>query len=288
MNARVGHQVHLELVDIDVERTVEAQRGGQRADHLGDQTVEVGVVRALNVETATADIIDGLIVQHERDVGVLEQRMGGQGAVVRLHHRGADLRARIHAKVELALLGVVHREALEHQRAKARTGAAAHRVEHQEALQTFALIGQLADLVQSLVDQRLANGVMTTGKVVGSILFAADQLLRVEELAVLTGTHLIDHGRLQIDVERTRHVLATTGLTEEGTKRLFTAGLGLAASVHINESSVRLDAVLKAIKFPAAVSELDTALAKMDGDDFTHFDGRKEKKKEKGKLREKK
>ena len=43
---------------------------------------------------------------------------------------------------------------------------------------------QFARPVQHQVDDLLADGVVSTGIVVGSVLLACDQLLRVEQLAV--------------------------------------------------------------------------------------------------------
>lgn len=57
---------------------------------------------------------------------------------------------------------------------------------------------------------------MTAGVVVGSILLAADQHLGVEELAVATSTDLVDRGRVQVDEERSRNMLAAASLREEG------------------------------------------------------------------------
>ena len=57
------------------------------------QTVQVGVRRALDVQRPAADVVHGFVVQHHRDVGVLEQRVRGQHGVVRLDDRGGDLRA---------------------------------------------------------------------------------------------------------------------------------------------------------------------------------------------------
>jgi hypothetical protein len=57
---------------------------------------------------------------------------------------------------------------------------------------------------------------MTTGEVVGSILLATDELLRVEELTVVTSANLIYHSRLEINEYGTGRVLPSTGLTEEG------------------------------------------------------------------------
>uniref|UniRef100_A0A0A9DTQ4 TUBA3 n=1 Tax=Arundo donax TaxID=35708 RepID=A0A0A9DTQ4_ARUDO len=57
---------------------------------------------------------------------------------------------------------------------------------------------------------------MTTGEVVGRILLAADELLRVEELAVGTSAHLIDHSGLKIKEDGTGRILPCAGLTIEG------------------------------------------------------------------------
>jgi len=51
---------------------------------------------------------------------------------------------------------------------------------------------------------------VTTSVVVGSIFLAANQLLRVEELAVSSSSDLVDDGRLQIDEDGTRNVLTGT------------------------------------------------------------------------------
>merc|ERR1719158_1016932 len=50
VDPRVGHQVGLELVQIDVQGSVEPQRGSDGGDDLADQPVEVGVAGPLNVK----------------------------------------------------------------------------------------------------------------------------------------------------------------------------------------------------------------------------------------------
>ena len=57
MDAWVGHQVGLELSHVHIQGTVETQGCREGGDDLGDQTVEVGVGGALNVEVATTDIV---------------------------------------------------------------------------------------------------------------------------------------------------------------------------------------------------------------------------------------
>ena len=73
MNSRVRHKIGLELGDIDVKGTVESEGGGQRGDNLGNESVQVGVGWSLDIEVSSADIIDGLIVDHDGDISVLEE-----------------------------------------------------------------------------------------------------------------------------------------------------------------------------------------------------------------------
>merc|ERR1719376_1460487 len=84
VDAGVGDEVGLELSDIDVEGTIEAEGGSEGGDDLGDKTVEVGVGGALNVEGTAADVVDGLVVEHDGDVSVLEERVRGEHGIVRL------------------------------------------------------------------------------------------------------------------------------------------------------------------------------------------------------------
>ena len=49
VDAGVGHQVGLELRQVDVQGSVEAQRGGDGGHDLADESVEVGVGGALDV-----------------------------------------------------------------------------------------------------------------------------------------------------------------------------------------------------------------------------------------------
>ena len=240
-------------------------RWGVGGSALGDQAVQVGVGRALDVEVAAADVVERLVVDHERHVGVLEERVRRQHAVVRLDDRGGDLGRRVERERELRLAAVVDGEALEQERAEAGAGAAADRVEEQEALQAGAVVGELADAVEDEVDNLLADGVVATRVVVRRVFLARDQLLRVVELAVRARAHLIDDRRFEVDEHRARHVLARAGLGEEGVEGVVAAADGLVRG-HL---AIRLDAVLEAVELPARVTDLDAGLTEMDGDDLT-------------------
>ena len=62
IKSQFAYQVGLELSEIDVEGTVESERGGDRGDNLTNQTVEIRVGWSLNVQVAAADIVDSLKV----------------------------------------------------------------------------------------------------------------------------------------------------------------------------------------------------------------------------------
>merc|ERR1712166_1578727 len=64
-------------------------------------------------EAQGSDIVDGLVVKHDSNVGVLEERVGGEHGVVWLNNGGGHLWGWVHTESELGLLAVIDREALE-------------------------------------------------------------------------------------------------------------------------------------------------------------------------------
>lgn len=67
---------------------------------------------------------------------------------------------------------------------------------------------------------------MAPGKVISSIFFATDELLRVEQLPVCSGSHFIDHGGLQVQEYGTGDVLPSSCLTEECIECIISAAHG--------------------------------------------------------------
>jgi hypothetical protein len=260
VDTRVRHQVGLELGKIHVEGAIETQGGSQGRHHLGHQSVKVGVGRALNVQVAAAHIVQSLVIEAEGAVGVLEQGVGRKHVVIRLNHGGGHLGSRGHGERQLGLSAVIHGQALQQQGTKTRSSTTTGGVEDHETLQTSAVIGELADAVQDQINDLLADGVVTTSVVVGGILLAGDHLLGVVKLAVSTSADLIAHSGLEIDQDGTRNVLAGTSLGEEGVEGVIATADGFVGR-HL---TIGLDSVLQAIKLPASVSGLDTALADMD------------------------
>ena len=151
VDTRVWDQVGLELVQVHVEGTVEAQARGDRADNLSNQAVEVLVVGTGNVQAAPANVVDSLVVDKERAVRVLNGAVGRKDGVVGLDDRGGDARSRVDGEFELALLAVVGREALKQEGTESGTSTTTKRVEDEESLERRAVVcfGQQAQCAGS-------------------------------------------------------------------------------------------------------------------------------------------
>jgi hypothetical protein len=126
-------------------------------------------------------------------------------------------------------------------------------VEDQETLETSTVVGELADTVQSQVDEFFTDGVVTTGVVVGSIFLTSDQLFGVEQLTVGTSADFIDDSGFEIDENATRDVLAGTSFREEGVEGIVTTTNGLVRR-HL---TIGLDTVFQAEQFPAGITDLE-------------------------------
>lgn len=92
MNARIRHQVGLELVKIDVQSTLESEGGSQRRGDLGNQSVQVEVRRLFNVQVLLANVVNSLVVEHEGTVHVFQESVCREYGVIGLNDRGTDLR----------------------------------------------------------------------------------------------------------------------------------------------------------------------------------------------------
>jgi len=266
MDTGIGHQVGLEFSDINVEGTIETQGGGQGGDDLRDETIQVGVGGAFDIEVATADIIESFVVDLVGDIGVFQQGVDAQHGVVGFHDSGGDLGATPDGEGDLGLLAVVDGETLHHQRSETRSGTTADSMVDHETLETGAVIGQLTDAIQAQVDDFLTDGVVTTGEIVGGIFLTGDQLLGMKQLTIGSGADLIDDGGLQIDEDGTGDVLAGTGFGEEGVEGIITTANGLVGG-HL---TIGLDAVFQTEQFPAGITDLDTGLTNVQTEGFTH------------------
>jgi hypothetical protein len=260
MDSWIWYQVSLEFGDINVKGTIESEGSGEGGDNLGNKSVKVGVGWSLDIEISSADIINGFVIDHDGNIGVLEEGMGGEDGVVWLNNGGGDLWGWVNGESELGFLTVIDGKSLEEKGSETGTGSSTNGVEDEETLETSTLIGKLSDSIEAEIDDFFTDGVMSSGEVVGSIFFTGDKLLWMEQLSVGSGSNFIDNGWFEIEEYGSWDVLTSTGLGEEGVESIITTTDGFIGW-HL---TVWLDSVLKAEEFPACVTDLDTALTNMD------------------------
>lgn len=140
MDAGVRNQVSLELVEIDIERTVEAQRRSDGADDLSDEAVKVLVGGARDAEVAAANIVDGLVIDEECAVRILNGAVGRENGVVRLDNGRGNARSRVNGKLELHLFAKLRGKTLLEESAEARASTATKRMEDEETLKGVAVV----------------------------------------------------------------------------------------------------------------------------------------------------
>ena len=171
MDSWVWHQVGLELSNINVQSTIESEGCSEGGDDLSDESVQVGVGWSLDIEVSSADIVNGLIIEHNGDISVLKEGVGGEDGVVWLNNGGGHLWGWVDGESELGLLSVINGESLEEEGSETGSGTSTDGVESKETLETSALISKLSDSVEAEINNLLTNGVVTSGEVVGSIIF---------------------------------------------------------------------------------------------------------------------
>jgi hypothetical protein len=240
MDSGVGDEVGLELGDVDVEGSVESEGGGQTGDNLADESVEVGVGGPLDVELSSADVVDGFVVEHDGDIGVLQEGVGGQDGVVGFNNGGGDLGTGVDGETKFGFLSVVDGKSLKEKGSESGSGSSSDGLEDQESLESGTVVSELSDSVEAEIDAFSSNGVVTSGEIVSGVLLSGDELLGVEQLSVGSGSDLVDDGGLKIDHDTSGDVLAGSGLGEESVEGIITSSDSLIRG-HL---SIRLDTVL--------------------------------------------
>merc|ERR1719204_2751425 len=158
------HQVRLEFTEVHIKLAVETKRCGHRRYYLSDNDVELGVRRTVHIELLLADGVDGLVIQHNRHLSVIEQPMRGKHGVVGLHNARRNVWGGVNLEADLALLAVINRNPLKNQGAQAGPGATANSVIHDEALDVFRVVHQLPQTVVHLVEDLFSDSVVSAGE----------------------------------------------------------------------------------------------------------------------------
>ena len=72
MNPGVRDKIGLELGDVNIESSIKSQRCSQRGVNLSDDSVQICVSWAFDVQVSSANVVNGFIVQYHADICVLQ------------------------------------------------------------------------------------------------------------------------------------------------------------------------------------------------------------------------
>lgn len=111
MDAGTGHQIGLELLQVNIQGSLKLKRGCGGGYYLTHKAIKVGISGVPSIKVSTTDAIDSLIVHHEGTVRVLHGSVGSEDGVVGLNHSCGDLGSWVDGELQLRLLAVIDREA---------------------------------------------------------------------------------------------------------------------------------------------------------------------------------
>lgn len=69
VNTGEGHQIRLELVEVNVERTIEPERSRDGRYNLSNQAVKVGEAWLRDTQTLLADVENGFVINLQCSAG---------------------------------------------------------------------------------------------------------------------------------------------------------------------------------------------------------------------------
>lgn len=220
VETREGHHVDSKLAEVRVELARETERNRDAGHDGRHQVVEVAIRRVGQLQRAHADVVEGLVVNTEGLVGVLDELVDGEGGVVGLDNgigdlgRGDDGEGGHHAVGELLTdLG-------DQQSTHTSTSTTTQRVGDLETLEAVAALGLATDDIQDLVDQLSTLRVVTLGPVVASTGLAENEVVGAEQLTKRTGTDGVHGTGLEIDEDGARNILVAGGLHTQNIERV--------------------------------------------------------------------
>lgn len=129
----------------------------KKSEYLRDEAVKVGVGGPLNVKGLAADVVNGLVVEENGNIGVLQKRVSRQNRVVRLNHSSGDLGRWVNGEPKLGFLSIINGKPLKQQRSQPGSGTPTHGVEDQESLEPGTVIRKLPNPIQAQIYDLLPN-----------------------------------------------------------------------------------------------------------------------------------
>jgi len=258
------HQVNGELSEIRVELTWESEATGDTGESGGHEMVKITVGWGGELEGSEADIVEGLVVNAHDIIGVLDELMDREGGVVGLDDGIGDLGGWHDGEGAHLSVWVLFTDLGDQEGAHAGAGTTTEGVGDLEALEAIATLSLLTDDIEDGVDKLSTFGVMTLGPVVTGASLAEHEVVWTEELTEGSGSDGVHGAWLKIHEDGTGDVAATSGFVVVDVDSLeLEIGVTVVATGWVNT-------VLVGDDFPELGTDLVTALASLNVNDFSH------------------
>lgn len=183
VETREGNKVDGELSEVAVELTGVTEGAGDAGHGLGDEAVHVGVAGGLDAEGAVADVVEGLVIEDDDLIAVLEELVDGEGGVVGLNDGVGDLGGGEDGEGEDHAIGVLLLDLAEEKGTHTGTGTTTEGMGELEALELVAGLGLLSERVNDGLDELATLGVVASGPVVAGAGGGVNEVVGLEHLA---------------------------------------------------------------------------------------------------------
>jgi len=264
METGEGHQVHGELSQVRVELTGETEAAGDTGEGGGHEMVKITVGGGGELEGSEADIVEGLVVNAHNIIGVLDELMHGEGGVVGLNDGVRDLGGGHNREGAHLSVGVLFTDLGDQESSHTGSGTTTEGVGDLESLEAIATFSFLTADIKDGVDELSTFGVVTLGPVVTGTGLSEDEVVRSEELTERSGTDGIHGSGLKVHEDGAGDVASAGGLIVVDIDA-FELEVGVS---HVGTGGV--NTVFVGDNFPEFGTDLVTALASLNVDDFAH------------------
>jgi len=264
MESGEGGQVNGELSEIGVELTGESEAASDTGEGGRDEMVKITVGGGGELEGSEADIVEGLVINAHNLIGVLDELMDGEGGVVGLNDGIGHLGGRHDGEGAHHAVGVLLTDLGDEECSHTGTGTTTERVGDLETLEAITALSFLADNIEDGVNKLGTLGVMSLGPVVTGSGLSEDKVVGAEELTERSSADGVHGTGLEIHEDGAGDVTTAGGFVVVDVDPLeLEVGVSVVRSGGVNS-------VLVGDDFPELSTDLVTALASLNVDDFTH------------------
>ncbi len=226
--------------------------------------VEVSVCGCGELEGAEADVVQSLVVNAVRLVGVLDKLVHRQGGVVRLDDGVGNFRRRengesAHHSIRIFLTNLGNEKS-----SHTRTGTTTERMSNLKSLKAVTRLRFLSNDIENRIDQFSAFSVVTFSPIVTGSGLTENEIIRSKNLTEGSGANRIHRSGFEIHENRSWNISTAGSFVEVNVD-----SLELKIRIAVVSTSW-INAVLVADNFPELSADLITALTSLNVNNLSH------------------